>query len=286
MRSNMFRLFALLLVAALGVPAGASVAQDKAQRSRPRTVGQQPPPVAPPNDRVKERLEPDDTSAPPRADVPVDTLANRQESMNDDAAQLVPYYNNYLAAYRLGPEDVISVNVFGLDRYSKTGITVPPDGVVTLPLIPEGVFVVGKTTKQVADEITKKLNEYVIDPKVYVSLEKALSATFSVLGDVAQPGVRAMSRRLSVAEAIAVAGGVLSTGDKSKIYVARRGADGIWQPMRVNLAAIERGKAPDNIFLNPGDQVLVPGNRFKSVQKIMQSVLPVIPFFRIFTGGF
>jgi polysaccharide biosynthesis/export protein len=285
MKSNMFRLLALLVIVALGIPAGAYVAQDKDKKSRPRTVGQQPP-AAPTNDKIKERLEPDNTSAPPRTDVPADTLANRQESMNDEAAQLVPYYNNYLAAYRLGPEDVISVNVFGLDRYSKTGITVPPDGVVTLPLIPEGVFVVGKTTKQVADEIAKKLDEYVIDPKVYVSLEKALSATFSVLGDVAQPGVRAMSRRLSVAEAIAVAGGVLSTGDKSKIYVARRGADGIWQPTRVNLAAIERGKAPDNLFLNPGDQVLVPGNRFKSVQKIMQSVLPVIPFFRIFTGGF
>src|SRR4051812_7573865 len=209
MRSNLFRLLALLLIAALGIPAGAYVAQDKDKKSRPRTVGQQPP-AAPTNDKIKERLEPDDRSAPPRTDVPADTLANRQESMNDEAAQLVPYYNNYLASYRLGPEDVISVNVFGLDRYSKTGITVPPDGVVTLPLIPEGVFVVGKTTKQVADEITKKLDEYVIDPKVYVSLEKALSATFSVLGDVAQPGVRPMSRRLSVAEAVAVAGGVLS----------------------------------------------------------------------------
>jgi polysaccharide biosynthesis/export protein len=285
MRSNKFRLLALLMVAALGVPAGAYVPQDKDKKTRPRTVGQQPQQSAPTNDKIKERLEPDDTSAPPRADVPVDTLANRQESMNDDAAQLVPYYNNYLASYRLGPEDIISVSVFGLERYSRAGITVPPDGVVTLPLIPEGVFVVGKTTKQVADEITKKLDEYVIEPKVYVSLEKALSATFSVLGDVAQPGVRAMSRRLSVAEAIAVAGGVLSTGDKSKVYVARRGADGIWQPVRINLAAIERGRAPDNYYLNPGDQVLVPGNRFKSVQKIMQSVLPVLPFFRIFTPG-
>ena len=283
MRSNKFRLLALFVVASSLAPALSLRAQDKDKKSRPRTVAQQPRPAAPTNDQVKEHMEPDDRSAPPRADVPVDTLANRQESMNDEAAQVVPYYNNYLASYRLGPEDVISVNVFGLERYSKTGITVPPDGVVTLPLIPEGVFVVGKTTKQVADEIAKRLDEYVIEPKVTVSLEKAQSATFSVLGDVAQPGVRPMTRRLSVGEAIALAGGVLSTGDKSKIYVARRGADGYWQPTRINLAAIEKGRAPDNYYLNPGDQVLVPGNRFKSVQKIMQSVLPVLPFFRIFT---
>src|SRR2546423_6641728 len=258
MRNKAISLLALLVITTLGVPAGTSFAQDKDKKSRPRTVGQQPKQPAPSSAQVKEHMEPDDRSAPPRSDVPVDTLANRQESMNDEAAQIVPYYNNYLASYRLGPEDVISVNVFGLERYSKSGITVPPDGVVALPLITEGVFVVGKTTKQVADEIAHKLDEYVIEPKVTVSLEKALSATFSVLGDVAQPGVRPMTRRLSVGEAIALAGGVLTTGDKSKVYVARRGADGYWQPTRINLAAIERGRAPDNYYLSPGDQVLVP----------------------------
>src|SRR5205085_4403438 len=127
---------------------------------------------------------PDDTSAPPRPDVPTETLANRQESQGDEAAQIVPYYNNYLTSYRLGPEDIISVSVYNLERYSKTGITVPPNGVVALPLIPEGIFVVGKTTEQVGAEIAKKLEEYVIEPKITVSLEKAQSATFSVLGDV------------------------------------------------------------------------------------------------------
>src|SRR5205823_9716545 len=149
MRSKAISLLTLLVIAALGIPAGTSFAQDKDKKSRPRTVGQQPQQPTPASGQVKEHLEPDDRSAPPRTDVPVETLANRQESMNDEAAQLVPYYNNYLAAYRLGPEDVISVSVFGLERYSKTGITVPPDGVVALPLIPEGIFVVGKTTKQV-----------------------------------------------------------------------------------------------------------------------------------------
>ncbi len=287
MRSKTYRLLVIFVIALLCAPGVALRAQDKDKdkhKSRPRTVGQQPP-VVPASEQTKERLEPDDKSAPPRADVPTQTLANRQEGMSEDEAQIVPYYNNYLSSYHLGPEDIISVTVFGLDRYSKTGVTVPPDGVVALPLIPEGVFVVGKTTKQVADEIARKLDEYVIDPKVTVSLEKAQSAVFSVLGDVAQPGVRTMTRRVSVAEAIALAGGVLSTGDKSKVVVARRGADGMWQPIRVNVAAIQKGRAPDTLYLNPGDQVLVPGNKLKSVQTIM-GFLPVFSMFRIFTGGF
>ena len=286
MRSNTCRLLIMLLVASVFAPTVTSGAQDK-QKTRPRTVGQpqSPQPPAPVNDKINERLEPDDTSGPPRSDVPADTLANRQQSMSEEDAQLVPYYNNYLSSYRLGPEDVISVSVFGLDRYSKAGIIVPPDGTVALPLIPEGVFVVGKTTKQVADEVKQKLDEYVIEPKVMVSLEKAQSAVFWVVGDVGQPGIRAMTRRVTVSEAVALAGGVLPTGDKKKVTVLRRKADGYPQPTRIDLAAIERGRAPDTFYLNPGDQVVVPGNKFKSIQKVM-SVLPVLSFFRIFTGGF
>lgn len=254
------------------------------QKTRPRTAT-----TAAASDAAKrkagERLEPDDQSAPPRADISAEMLANRRESLSEDEAAVVPYYNNFMASYRLGPEDVISITVFNLERYSKPGIVVPPDAIISHPLIPEGVFVAGKTTKQVADEITKRLDEYVIDPKVTVSLDKAQSAVFWVVGDVAQPGIRPMSRRLSVTEALALSGGVLDTGNKKKVMVMRRQANGFLQPTIIDVAAIEKGRMPDNYFLNPGDQVIVPGNRMKNVQKIL-NLLPVVSFFRIFTGGF
>lgn len=284
MKRIMLRLLTLFLVAATCVPVGRLHAQDK-QKTRPRTVGQQPQSVSPPNEQVKERLEPDDTSAPPRADVPAATLANRQQGMSEEEQGIVPYYNNYLASYRLGPEDIISVSVFNLDRYSKAGITVPPNGVIALPLIPDGIFVVGKTTEQVAAEVAKRLDEFVIEPKITVTLERAQSAVFSVLGDVAQPGVRPMTHRVSAYEAVTLAGGVLSTGNSSKVVVARRGVDGYYQPILVNIAAIAKGKQPDSLYLNPGDQVFVPGNRFKSLQKVF-SILPIITTLRIFAGGF
>ena len=248
------------------------------QKTRPRTVSDAAL-------KTNERLEPDDRSAPPRADVPEEMLANRREMLSEEEAAVVPYYNNFMASYRLGPEDVISITVFNLDRYSKNGITVPPNAQISHPLIPEGIFVGGKTTEQVAAEITKKLDEYIIDPKVTVSLDKAQSAVFWVIGDVGQPGIRPMSRRLSVTEALALSGGVLDTGNKKKVMVMRRQANGYQQATIIDVAAIEKGKMPDNYFLNPGDQVIVPGNRMKNVQKIL-SLLPVVSFFRIFTGGF
>lgn len=231
-----------------------------------------------------ERLEPDDRREV-RADVPEEALANRHERVGEEEAAEIPSYNNFLSSYLLGPEDVISVTVFDLPKYSKAGIVVPPDGRIDYYLARGGIRVAGKTTQQVADEIARHLDEYIIDPKVTVSLEKAMSMRYGVIGDVAQPGVRVMTRRLSVVEALHEAGGVLGTGNKKKVIVLHWDADRMIKQIPIDVAAIERGKAPDNYFLSPGDQIFVPGNKWKTVKAVLD-VLPVISFARIFTGGF
>src|SRR5512132_4154949 len=55
------------------------------------------------------------------AEVTDDGETNRADPTSEEAA-IVPYYNNFFTTYRLGPEDVVSVNVFGQERYSKQGI--------------------------------------------------------------------------------------------------------------------------------------------------------------------
>lgn len=222
-----------------------------------------------------------DAAAPASSDVPAEIQAGRREQLTEEEAAVVPYYNNYLKNYRLGPEDVISIEVFNQPRYSKSGITVPPDGRISVALVPEGIRVVGKTTQEVQEEIQKKLDEFIIDPQVTVYLDKAMSARFSVLGDVARPGVMIMSRRYSVMEAIAEAGGVLNTGDKKKVVILRHKPDGTLYAKPVNLAAIEKGQVKDMDYLVPGDQVIVPGNRFKTIQQLM-SLTPILSFARIF----
>ncbi|MBD0325113.1 MAG: polysaccharide export protein [Pyrinomonadaceae bacterium] len=230
-----------------------------------------------------ERLEPDDTNSLP-SDVPAETQANRREMMSEEEATIAPYYNNFFATYRLGPEDVISVTVFGQERYSRSAITIPPHGRISMPLIPGGILVNGKTVEEVAEMIRQKYDEYIIDPKVDVLLDKAVSYRYSVIGDVAQPGIKLMSRRLTVREALAEAGGVLNTGDSSKVAVLRRKSDGRLDTIHVNVKAILRGKIPDDTYLAPGDQVVVPGNTFKKVKQVMD-LMPVLSFARIFTGG-
>ena len=251
-------------------------------RQRVASKPQDPPQKTKPPVQSGERLEPDETSTQ-ATDVPSETQANRHEQLSEEAA-VVPYYNNFFNTYRLGPEDVISVSVFGQERYSRAGIVIPPSGRISLSLIPGGVFVNGKTVDEVAEIITQKYDEYIIDPQVTVSLEKASSYRYSIIGDVGQPGIRLMNHRMTVTEAIAEAGGVLPTGNRSKVVVLRRQPNGMLSPIAVNVSAIYKGTVPDTTYLVPGDQIIVPGNKLKTFQKIM-GFASVLSFARIFTGG-
>ena len=284
MKRNKLNMLAMAIVLMTSGLVVSGQSQTDPQPTRQRTT-------APADDKDKknqkpktppaDRLEPDDTSKVP-SDVPEATQANRHEQMSEEAA-VVPYYNNFFHTYRLGPEDVISVSVFGQDRYSRAGIIVPPSGRISLALIPGGVFVNGKTVDEVEKIIEQKYDEYIIGPQVTVSLDRAGSYRYSIVGDVAQPGIRLMSRRMTVTEAIAEAGGVLPTGSRSGVVVLRRQADGNFQQIAVNVSNIYKGRAPDNTYLVPGDQILVPGNKFKSFRKIME-LTPILSFARIFTG--
>lgn len=215
------------------------------------------------------------------SEVPENIRSNRKTELLEDESAIVPYYNNFLNNFYLGPEDVISVEVFNLERYSRKGITVPPNGKIALPLI-GSISVVGKTTEQVQEEVTKLLAEYVIDPKVTVSLDKAMSARYSVLGDVLKPGIKIMTRRLNITEAIAEAEGFQKTGDKKKVVILRRQPDGNVVPIPVNLNDIEKGKSKGMIFLVPGDQIVVPSKKWTldNILKIPQ----VLSFAYLFRG--
>jgi polysaccharide biosynthesis/export protein len=201
-----------------------------------------------------------------------------------EAKAILPVYNNFLKEYRLGPNDVITIEVFGqCPDYCKTNIAVPPTARISYPLIREGVMVGGKTVEEVAGEITKKLDEYIIDPKVTVTLDKAMSARYSVLGKVNAPGVRVLDRKVSVYEAIVEAGGVAKDADKKKVVIYSYNGEGRVTSKMLDLTALEQGKV-DMIFLNPGDQVFVSGKGF-TLSKVLDVITRVTAFRGILTGG-
>jgi polysaccharide export outer membrane protein len=203
--------------------------------------------------------------------VPTDTAGQDAAIEKDRADEVLPYYNQYLKEYRLGPGDIISVEVFGqCPDYCRSNVAVPPNARLSYPLIKEGLMVAGLTVEQVAAEITKRLDEFIIDPNVTVTLNKVVSSRFSVMGNVAQPGIRVMDRKISLYDAVLDAGGVTHDGDRKKVVIINYGKDGRLAKHLVNLEEIEAGKA-DMVFLSPGDQVFVDGKGF-SLKKLLMIV--------------
>jgi protein involved in polysaccharide export with SLBB domain len=264
---------ATIVALALGINVVAQTQNDP-QKARPRTTTSA-------SDQEKDKTQAPLVSGDAVASSSTAQANGQDDQTSDEAAAINPYYKNFFSTYRLGPEDIISVDVFNQPRYSRGNIIVPPSGRVSLSLIKGGVFVNGKTVDEVAEIIKKRYDEYIIDPQVTVSLDKAMSYRYSVIGDVGQPGIRLMSKRLTVSEAIAEAGGVLNTGNKSKIVVLRRQQTGVLAQIPVNLSAIYKGKAADTVYLEPGDQIIVPGNTLKKIQTIM-SLTPIASFARVF----
>jgi polysaccharide biosynthesis/export protein len=189
----------------------------------------------------------------------------REDSSEGDAA-LLPFMNNFFTSTRLGPEDVINVDVFDQPIYSRGNITVPPSGRINYPLIGQ-VLIVGRTPEEIEKEITEKLEEYIIDPKVTVQIVQVRSLKYTVVGDVSSPGVYEMTRRMTVTEGLAKSGYFNKYGKGSDVSVLRMQPDGNPMQIKVNMESIQKGKSKD-IFLAPGDTVFVPSNVWKRIDQV------------------
>ena len=253
-------------------------------------VAAQEPQVSPtPNQSVKiAQVKTDDDKRNKTDDENSTTQVVSEKPVTEEAVEekeVINYYTNYLKEYRLGANDVISVEVFGqCPDYCVLNKTVPPTAKISYPLIRDGVFVGGKTVEEVAAEITKQLDEYIIDPKVSVTLEKAMSARYSVMGKVVTPGIRVMDRKVSLYEAIAEAGGIDKDGERKKIAILRYDDKGNLARQDVDLSEIEKGKAP-MVFLNPGDQIIVPKKGFSLNASTIFDVLQKASIVRLLFGS-
>jgi polysaccharide biosynthesis/export protein len=193
--------------------------------------------------------------------------ALRREDSSEAEAAILPYINNFYATLRLGPEDILTVDVFDQPLYTRANITVPPNGKINYPLIGQ-IMVAGRTTDEIEKEITERLIEYIIDPKVTVSVTNVHSLKFLVVGDVNAPGVYEMPRRMTLTEGIARAGYFSKYGKRTDVTVLRNQPGSKPVPMKVNVKDIEKGNAED-LFLVPGDMIVVSGNALKTIDQVI-----------------
>lgn len=114
--------------------------------------------------------------------------------------------------------DRLEVTVFSEGFDSLLMVNVDERGRVTLPRIGE-VDVVGLDTDEVRQRIQTNFADYLVDTPVNVRHLRRVS----VQGEVQEPGLFWLDETVSVRELLALAGGLLETGDNNQIYLQREG---------------------------------------------------------------
>jgi polysaccharide export outer membrane protein len=162
----------------------------------------------------------------------------------------------------LGVGDVIAINVWGESNQAlNTEATIRPDGTITMPLVGD-IKAAGETTPSLKEKIKKQLANYVKmeGTAVTVALKTWKSYRFTIQGEVMRPSVYSNDQFLTVADALALAGGPTRFAKRSQIVLMRADAK-THETRRIPLDydALASGRREDmNIFVLPGDSIYVP----------------------------
>jgi len=160
------------------------------------------------------------------------------------------------AAYRVGPDDVLRIEVFKLPELTSK-VRVNEQGYLTLPLLGE-VPVQGLTAAQIEARIAAGLaKDYVQNPQVNVFIETYANLSITVSGAVAKPGVFPLVGKITLLEAVALAGGATRLANTDEVVLFREQSADQVQAYIVDMAAIEAGKLRDPL-LTANDKVRVP----------------------------
>jgi polysaccharide export outer membrane protein len=195
-----------------------------------------------------------DSAAQPSAATATDKSADSKQGDKPADATHAAHSDS---SYVIGSNDVLSVSVWKEPDISRS-VPVRSDGKISLPLVGE-LQAGGQTPRQLEQEITKRLQNYISEPEVTVIVTDSKSQKVNILGMVARPGAYLLTSTTTVLDAIAMAGGFKDFAKQKAVYVLRQAPDGTEQRMPFNYKDVIKGKNPEqNVRLQAGDTVVIP----------------------------
>lgn len=172
--------------------------------------------------------------------------------------------------YVLGPNDVVVVNVLHLEEITSKSVPIDQAGNVDIPLA-GSIHTSGTTVQQLTNEIKTRLQKYLRDPQVTITIAEYHSQPVSVLGAVNKPGVQQLEGHRTLFEVLSTAGGLRNDAG-STVTITRLL---VWGPVplptvhvdvengnsvaQVNVDSIMFARHPEeNIRIMPNDVITVP----------------------------
>jgi polysaccharide export outer membrane protein len=158
--------------------------------------------------------------------------------------------------YLLNPGDVLEVSVWKEEGMTRE-VLVLPDGTISFPLAGH-LKASNLTAAEVQKALTERLQQYIPEPVVTVTVQEVSGNKIYVIGQVRRPGEFPAGHMIDVMQALSLAGGLTAFGDENDIKVLRRQGDRqISFPF--DYSAVKKGsKLEMNIILQSGDVVVVP----------------------------
>jgi polysaccharide biosynthesis/export protein len=194
--------------------------------------------------------------------------AQREQHSTPAHSQLIAKPTPYL----IGSGDIISIVVWnhpelstpamtglttitpsGTDSGTTPGFVVDQDGLVQFPYV-ERLKLAGLTEREAQQLLTDKLARYLKKPDLTLRVQAFRSKRVYIDGEVKTPGIQSINDiPMTLPEALNRAGGILPSGDQSRIEITRAA-----NTYRVSLPQlVQNGTNPSDILLANGDTVRV-----------------------------
>lgn len=161
----------------------------------------------------------------------------------EEAAELI-------GAYQLRPMDTLEISLLGIPSEKQIQSVIDEQGKITMPYIDEPVQAAGLTTS----ELERKIQNIYTEGQIYrnITVNILTSAkTYYMEGEVRRPQEYPLSRRITLLQAIAAAGGYTEYANPKNVEITRNG-----KVFPVNAKQLE--KRPDwDISVEAGDRIKV-----------------------------
>lgn len=160
----------------------------------------------------------------------------------------------------LGVGDVVGINVWENPALS-TEATIRPDGTITMPLVGD-LKAANETPSALKAHIKERLTDFVKvqGTEITVAVRAWRSYRFTISGEVGKSGVFTSDQYVTVAEALAMAGGLSRYAKRGEIKITRH--DPKTNQVRqipLDYDELASGKRLEmNIYVMPGDLINVP----------------------------
>lgn len=167
--------------------------------------------------------------------------------------------------YEVQSGDVMKIEFPYTPKFDQT-VTVTPDGYITLRDAGD-LHIAGQTVPEIKGDIRKAYGKILRDPEVSITLQQFENPYFLALGQVKRPGKYDLHGPMTVAEAVAMAGGFTGKGRRNDIILFRRVSDNWVSATKVNLKHMLRSKnLGEDLQVHPGDMIYVPQNALSKVK--------------------